>query len=370
MSPTSADLEQFAEIKERLRSILHAMSEVVLSLSPEGEVRYITPAAEALLGIPLRHFTSIEQLFALVHPEDAAAVRQFYAELSEREFDEMEYRITTPAGQHKWIHDEGHAAYCPDRLGQRIDHVLRDVTARRQAMEALASSEARYRDFFHSTQDMAYSVHPDGTFLDINEAGARMLGFCHREEALGANITDFYEHPEERAQVLAEIEASGAVHGRHLRMRTRDGRILEVDLTARAKRDEHGQIIAYEGIVHNITQTLENQRNRVLRQAAGSVCHHLNTHLMQILAAKDGILEELDHTTDGDKLRQAIRAYCQDLAQACAKITAVTRAFNSAFLTYKEEPYLDHAIVAIFDSLSPEPACPPPNSWESSSPRP
>ncbi len=369
MSPTTADLQQFAEIKERLQSILHAMSEVILSLSPEGEGRYITPAAEALLGIPLRHFTSLDQLFQLVHPEEVSTVRQFYADLAESEFGEMEYRIVTPSGHHKWIHDEGHVAFCPDRLGQRIDHVLRDVTARRHAMEALANSEARYRDFFHSTQDMAYAVHPDGTFLDINEAGARMLGFCSREEALQANIVDFYEHPEEREHFLAEINAHGAIRGRHLRMRTRDGRILEVDLTARAKRNEHGEVIAYEGIVHNITQTLENQRNRVLRQAAGSVCHHLNTHLMQILAAKDGLVEELDHTLDDAQLRQAIRAYCQDIADACAKITAITRAFNSAFLTYKEEPYLDHAIVAIFDSLQPETTCPSQNSSESSSPQ-
>jgi hypothetical protein len=35
---------------------------------------------------------------------------------------------------------------------------------------------------------------------------------------------------------------------------------------------------------------------------------------------------------------------------ACRKITAVTKAFNSAFLTYKEEAYLDRAILDIFNS--------------------
>lgn len=360
--PDRVDLAQFAEIKERLRSVLHAMSEVILSLSPEGELRYITPAVEALLGLPLRDFTSIEQLFALVHPEDQEAVRRYYASLIETEFDALEYRIITPAGRTKWVHDEGHTASCPDRIGQRIDHVLRDVTARRQAMDALASSEERYRDFFHSTHDMAYSVRPDGEFLDINEAGARMFGFCSRDEALRANIGDFYEDPSERDRILAEIQVHGAVHGRHVRMKTRDGRIIEVDLTARAKRTPQGTIVSYEGIMTNITELLENQRNQVLRQAAGSVCHYLNTHLMQILAAKDGILEELESPTDPESLHQTIRSYCQELERACAKITAVTRAFNSAFLTYKEEPYLDHAIIAIFDSLKPEASCPPPKS--------
>ena len=52
----------------------------------------------------------------------------------------------------------------------------------------------------------------------------------------------------------------------------------------------------------------------------------------------------------------ALRSYCQGLEQAYAKITAVTKAFNSAFLTYREEAYLDRAILDIFNSCLGDPA--------------
>ena len=51
----------------------------------------------------------------------------------------------------------------------------------------------------------------------------------------------------------------------------------------------------------------------------------------------------------------SLKAYCEGLDQAYRKITAVTKAFNSAFLTYKEEAYLDKAILDIFNSCLGDP---------------
>ncbi|PKN31260.1 MAG: histidine kinase, partial [Deltaproteobacteria bacterium HGW-Deltaproteobacteria-20] len=51
----------------------------------------------------------------------------------------------------------------------------------------------------------------------------------------------------------------------------------------------------------------------------------------------------------------SLHAYCEGLDLAYRKITAVTKAFNSAFLTYKEESYLDKAILDIFNSCLGDP---------------
>ena len=52
-------------------------------------------------------------------------------------------------------------------------------------------------------------------------------------------------------------------------------------------------MLYYEGIASNITQAMENQRNRVLRNTAAGMCHYLNSHLMHISSALDGMEEEL-----------------------------------------------------------------------------
>lgn len=362
---------ELQRVKDRLESILHAMNDVVVSLSPtDHSILAINPAAEALYGIPRRAFNAgATQLMHFVHPEDREQVRNFYNSMEDDEFGEMQYRIISSNGRIKWVHDEAHLVYCTARSVRRIDHVIRDITEQKEALDALKRSEEKYRDFFQSTKDMAYSVTPEGNFLDINEAGIQMLGFASREEALAANLKDFYEDMSERAGLLAQINEQGFVADRHVRFRLKDGRAIEVAITARAKTDDSGYLVSYEGIVHNITQAMEDQRNRVLRNAAGGMCHYLNTHLMHIVNAKEGIMEEVEslEATARDTLPEsaaqtwegacsALRSYCQGLEQAYNKITAVTKAFNSAFLTYREEAYLDRAILDIFNSCLGDPA--------------
>ena len=361
---------ELQRVKDRLESILHAMNDVVVSLSPTDQsILAINPAAEALYGIPRRAFNAgAMQLMHFVHPEDREEVRNFYNTLVDDEFGEMQYRIISSNGRVKWVHDEAHLVYCTARSVRRIDHVIRDITEQKEALDALTRSEEKYRDFFQSTKDMAYSVTPDGTFIDINEAGIQMLGFESREEALAGNLRNFYENLSERADLLAQINEEGFVTDKHVRFRLKDGKSIEVAITARAKTDDSGYLLYYEGIAHNITQAMEDQRNRVLRNAAGGMCHYLNTHLMHIVNAKDGIMEEvetLDETVHGvlpDKAAEtwraassSLRSYCEGLDLAYRKITAVTKAFNSAFLTYKEEAYLDKAILDIFNSCLGDP---------------
>jgi PAS domain S-box-containing protein len=369
---------ELQRVKDRLESILHSMNDVVVSLSPtDHSILAINPAAEALYGIPRRAFNAgTTQLIHFVHPDDREQVRNFYYSLEEDEFGEMQYRIISSNGRIKWVHDEAHLVYCTGRSVRRIDHVIRDITEQKEALDALTRSEEKYRDFFQNTKDMAYSVTPEGRFLDINEAGIQMLGFSSREEALAANLKEFYEDLSERAGLLAQINEQGFVADRHVRFRLRDGRSIEVAITARAKNDESGYLQSYEGIVHNLTQAMEDQRNRVLRNAAGGMCHYLNTHLMHIVTAKEGIMEEIE-TLDaamGDEMpvearaawkstSSSLKAYCEGLDQAYRKITAVTKAFNSAFLTYREEAYLDKAILDIFNSClgDPQECTPPPD---------
>lgn len=367
---------ELQRIKDRLESILHSMNDVVVSLTAEDQVILsINPAVEALLGVPRRDFnTGRATLLQFVHPEDRESVEAFYRGLSDEEFGHMEYRVVSANGRIRWVHDEGHYVFCRAGSTQRVDHVIRDITTQREALMALTRSEERYRDFFQSTKDMAYSVTPDGAFIDINEAGIHMLEFANREEALAGNLKTFYEDPAERADLLARINEEGFVIDRHVRFRLPSGRSVELAVTARAKTDDNGYLLYYEGIAHNITQAMEDQRNRVLRHAAGGMCHYLNTHLMHIANALEGLEEEMDgldatlarphlDTTARNTCLDstaAMRDYARGLRQASGRITKVTQAFNSAFMTYREEQYLDRAILDIFNScLGDSQECPP-----------
>lgn len=357
---------EMERIKGRLESILRSMNEVVVSLSPQDySILAINPAAEALYGVPLRDFTSGRRhVMKFVHPDDAEDMEQFYRNLPEAEFDEAQYRIVSANRQVKWVLDEGHVVYSDKGTIRRMDHVIRDITEEKRALDALTRSEAKYRDFFESTHDMAYSVTPEGFFIDINEAGLKLIGFESKEEALASNLKNFYVDPSERAGLLAEINEEGHIEDKRVKFKNKAGEIIEVAVTARAKTDDAGYLLYYEGIAHNITKALEDQRNRVLRNAAGAMCHYLNTHLMQLDGSKalmgeeiktiEGLVEELARGENPQEIAgqmkevtESMRYFHEGVAGAYERISEVTRAFNKAFL-YKEESYVSGTILDIF----------------------
>jgi PAS domain S-box-containing protein len=367
VTPKRRRMDRIRDLNDRLQSILHSMHDVVVSLSAEdGMVLSVNPAAELLYGVPLRRLASAEEsdLIALAHPEDRERVGIFYRSIKAKEFDELEYRIVRSDGKVRWVRDEGYVVSCKSRDRQRIDHMIRDITDERLAILELYRSEQRYKDFFHKTKDMAFSVSPAGLFLDINDAGVELLGLSCRKEALRSSVYDFVEPPAALDGMLRELDAKGHVSNRSVTLKSKQGTHIEVDITARAKRNESGEVLYYEGIASNITQALEDQRNRVLRNTAAGMCHYLNSHLMHISAALDGMEEELaemderfmtsarpeqkdDVWTGG---RDAVRGYVRDVSLAYRKISELTRAFNSAFLTYREESYLDKTILDIFST--------------------
>ncbi len=357
---------EMQRIKERLESILHSMNEVVVSFSPKDySILAINPASEALYGVPARDFTNGEMhLIDFVHPDDREKVEEFYRNLPEAEFDEAEYRIISNNKRLKWVLDEGHVVYSSAGTVRRLDHVIKDITDEKKATDALRQSEEKYRDFFESTTDMAFAITPEGVFIDINEAGLKLLGFENKDEALASNVKDFYVDIAERIGLVEEIYGRGHVEGKRLKFRNRAGEEIEVAVTARAKTDDSGRLLYHEGIIHNISQMMEDQRNRVLRNAAGAMCHYLNTHLMHLCSSTDAVGEEmealdalLERLAAGDDPRdvsirmnaamKSMRYFHGGINSAYKKISEVTRAFNKAFL-YREESYLSTTILDIF----------------------
>ncbi len=357
---------ELEKIKGRLQSILHSMNELVVSFSPDDyTILSINPAVEALYGSPLRDFTGgRKHIMDFVHPDDKAKVEEFYRGLLEAEFAETEYRIVSSNKKVKWVLDEGHIVYSSKGAIRRIDHVIRDITEEKKTIDALKQSEAKYRDFFESTNEMAYAVTPQGIFIDINEAGLKLLGFENKEEALASNLKNFYVDLGERTALLTELSEKGLVQGMQVKFKDKAGDVIEVAVTARAKTDESGDLLYYEGIAHNLTKALEDQRNRVLRNAAGGMCHYLNTHLMQLDGSKDVLAEEMkslealieslaqgdDPRAIGDEMKRILESmhqYLDGIKGAYERISEVTRAFNKAFL-YKEEQYATGTILDIF----------------------
>ena len=77
-------------------------------------------------------------------------------------------------------------------------NVLVDISDRRAAEAALAGSEAQLRAVFDTTPECIKLVAPDGTLLQMNEAGLRTIEAERSSEAEGGCVFDLIA-PEHRA---------------------------------------------------------------------------------------------------------------------------------------------------------------------------
>ena len=68
--------------------------------------------------------------------------------------------------------------------------VLRDITERKQADEALKQSESRYRDLFNSASDAILIRDLEGNIFEVNQAASELTGYT-ADELVKMNISEF-----------------------------------------------------------------------------------------------------------------------------------------------------------------------------------
>jgi PAS domain S-box-containing protein len=84
-----------------------------------------------------------------------------------------------------------------------------DITTQKWSEEKLRKSEEKYRNLFENAAEGIYQVSPEGRFISVNPAAARMLGYESPEELIDT-ITDIgsqvYAYPEDRDKAVALLK--------------------------------------------------------------------------------------------------------------------------------------------------------------------
>ncbi|HSJ16226.1 MAG TPA: EAL domain-containing protein [Longimicrobiales bacterium] len=135
----------------------------------------------------------------------------------------------------------------------------------RRLVTGLRESEDKYRTLFEESRDAIYISRRDGQLLDMNPAGVELFGYS-RSELLHSNAQLLYRDPEDRERFRREIEAQGSVRDFEVTLLRRDGTELEVQISSMVRRNERGEIVGYQGIIHDITQRKRSERQLQLSE--------------------------------------------------------------------------------------------------------
>ena len=116
--------------------------------------------------------------------------------------------------------------------------------------------DQRYRSLFEESRDAVYITARDGRFLDVNRSFLEMFGF-RRDELLRRNARDLYVDVADRHRFQREIERFGSVRDYEVGLRRRDGSVLHALLSAAAFRGTDGEVLWYQGIIHDFSARKE-----------------------------------------------------------------------------------------------------------------
>ena len=208
--------------------------------------------------------------------------------------------------------------------GQRdlssVQLVFTEVTQQKQVELALRQSEERYRQLFEHAVGGMYRSSPEGQFLAVNPAMARLFGFERPEQMIvwtkQSPAHSLYVRPGQREEFVALVNQRGEVHDFESEVRGKDGATRWISENARAVRDEQGTLQYYEGFVTDITarRQLESEIARASKLEAvgilaGGIAHDFNNILTVVLG--NITLLELDApagSAQGARLADAKRA--------------------------------------------------------------
>ena len=124
--------------------------------------------------------------------------------------------------------------------------------------QELKESEKKYRRLFDEFKDMIYITTREGRFADINQAGVDLLGYASRQEILNLESAD-YDHAD-RKRFQERIEQHGFVKDYPIEFKKKDGTRIDVLVTSNVRRDKKGNVLGYEGIIRDVTETKKLMR--------------------------------------------------------------------------------------------------------------
>ncbi len=281
-----ASEEHFRNLAENAQDIIARFE-----LAPQFQCAYINSAVKTISGYSPEEFYADPELASrIVHPDDKA----LWGLLIKGELE-----LEKPQSL-RWICKDSRIIWVEQRMVRICDEagkltafeaVFRDITETKEVTDkALLFSKEQYRSLFEESKDAVFISTPEGKFLDINPAGIALFGYSSKEELLKADISqDIYADPEQREIYKSTLAKKKFVKDFELILRRKDGQRVIVLETTTAVTDDHGNILAYRGIMRDISEKKrveeelsQIQKTETLGLLVGGIVHDFNNILFAI----------------------------------------------------------------------------------------
>jgi len=270
--------------EETYRQLAELLPQVVLEMDEKGNITYANRMATDLFGYTRADFEKGINALQMLIPEDREpALANMQKALMGEKSGGSAYTVLTKSGRTYPVMLYSNAIM---REGEPVGirGIMADLTQIKQAQEALRESEERYRRIYENSVVGFFQSTPEGRFLHVNPALAKMLRYESPED-LVSSIDDIasttYANPTDRRRYHEALKANGHVEDFQFKARCKDGSEVWISDSSRAYFDEDGEATCYEGIVVDITE--RRRAEEALRESEARLRTIFNTSSDAIL---------------------------------------------------------------------------------------
>ncbi len=206
-------------------------------------------------------------------------------------FDE-ELQVTTSTGRPIWVRVIGEAERNAGGFIRRMQGALQDITVRKEGVEALRASEARFRELAENIEEVFWiSDSGNPRKLYISPAYETIWGRSCRSAYESAERWTETIHAEDRERVLNAMQTKEerGSYDEEYRILRPDGTERWIRDRAYPVRDTAGSLKRWVGVAEDITkyrtmeeQFIHAQKMEALGQFSGGVAHDFNNILATI----------------------------------------------------------------------------------------
>jgi len=258
--------EALARSEAKYRRLVENINDGYMVVTLEGNIAFANAKMAQLLGCELKELIG-EDVMKFTPPKFIPYVEKLRQRVEQRRRvrERLEGAFLNKDGEPvlaemsmKAIEYEGEPA---------LSVIVRDITKRKRAEEALRESEQKYRQVFEATLDGMFVIDAETMKIVLgNQALAKMYGFDSVEDVIEANPLDFVP-PEDRERVLRiivnDMFENDLRHVNEFRTITKDGR--EIWLAAVGTRTEYQGRLAGLVSIRDITE--RKRAEEALRQS-------------------------------------------------------------------------------------------------------
>lgn len=282
MSQQQRDSDQTLLSGELFRALAEASAAITFVYQGERNV-FANPAAEAATGYSRAELAELK-FWDIIHPDSQELVRQrgMARQRGEAVPPSYEVQIVTKSGDVRWLEFTGKVVDINGAVA--VLGTAFDVTERKRAQEALATSEAVYRRLVDNALVGVLRTNLAGRILYANRATLRIFGFETLDALQSDGMLARYQDPQERERLLRGLREDGLVEQFEVGFLRGTGEAIRVVASVVLEED------ILSGVLMDVTEQrrLEREALRVqkldsLALFAGGLAHDFNNFMASIL---------------------------------------------------------------------------------------